>query len=139
MRFGATMSTEAERQASNVSPPIQSDTVGIGVTILAATTTAAEDDIPDALFNRYVDFIAEGDKIWIAFSSADEGDVVDKSKAGGATFALGKDDQNGVPIANGARLSVRLNAKEHARVTWQADSTNSKLIVYPTSPASRTY
>jgi hypothetical protein len=126
------MSTEAERQACNVTPPEQNATEGVGVTILAATTTAANAAIPKTLFHRYVDFIAEGDKIWIGFGPVGTLNV-DKTRAGGATFAAGAHVQNGEPIASGQRISVRLDSKRHAQVSWQADSTNSKLIVRPSS------
>lgn len=129
------MSDEAIRQAANVVPPVMSDVEGEGVTILTATTTAANAAIPRALFNRYVVFQAEGDKIWLSFCGSAEVENVDKSKAGGATFAAGKDDQNGVPIPDGGRLEVRLDEKLHAKVTWQANASNSKLIVYPSSQA----
>lgn len=131
------MSTEADRQATNVTPPQQSDTPGVGVTILAATTTAANATLPDAFMHRYVDFVAEGDKIWVTFSGPAETDDVDKSLSGGSTFAAGTNDQNGVPIPDGQRLSVRLDPTTSARVSWQANAANSKLIVYPSSQASR--
>lgn len=127
------MPTETERQAINVIAPKQSDTPGEGVTILAATTTAAAALIPDNLFGRYVYLIAEGDKIWVNFGPAASPDV-DKSKAGGATFTAGTDDQNGITIPDGGRVAVRLSKTEHTYIKWQADASNSKLIVYPTTP-----
>lgn len=128
------MTTEAERQFANQVAPTQSAVEGEGVTILAATTSAANAAIPKVLFNRYVTFRAKGDEIWVAFGPAGSANV-DKSKAGGATFALGKDIANGVPIADGASLRVRIDPKLHAQITWQANASASKLIVYPSSEA----
>lgn len=128
-------SSEAERQYANNAPASQSDTEGEGVTILVATTTAANATVPANLFHRYVDLYAKGDEIWLAFGP--EGSAkVDKSKAGGATFALGIDDQNGVPLADGQRIRVRLDPVKHAVLSWQANASNSKLIVSPSSQAS---
>lgn len=130
------MPSEAERQAVNVVPPTQSNSAGTGVTILAATTTAANAVIPSALYHRYVDFVAEGDKIWVAFG-ANGSPNVDKSKAGGSTFSAGTNYQNGVPIASGQKISIRLDPTLHYQLSWQADSANSKLIVYPSSTIGR--
>jgi hypothetical protein len=127
------MSTETERQAINVIAPKQSDTPGEGVTILAATTTADAAAIPDNLFGRYVYLAAEGDKIWVNFGPAESPDI-SKAAAGGATFAAGTDTDNAITIPNGSRISVRLSKGQHDWIKWQADATNSKLIVYPTTP-----
>lgn len=127
------MPTETERQVVNVIAPTQSNTAGVGVTILAATTSAANAAIPDNLFNRYVYLAAEGDKIWVTFGPAASPDV-DKSNAGGASFTAGTVDDNGITIPNGTRVPVRLTKGQHDFIKWQADSTNSKLIVYPTTP-----
>lgn len=124
--------SEAERQAVNVIPPTQSATPGTGVTILAATTTAANATIPSALFHRYVDFIAEGDKIWVGFGDADA-PAVDKSAAGGATFTAGTAAANGEPIPDGGRISVRLDPQLHAKLSFQSNAGNAKLIVRPSS------
>jgi hypothetical protein len=132
--LGAAMTTEAERQFANQTAPTQSDTEGVGVTILTATTTAANAALPPVLYNRYVTFLAKGDEIWLTFGPAGSANV-DKSKAGGATFALGKDDQNGVPLANGESMRVRIDPTLNEQVSWQANAANSKLIVYPSSQA----
>lgn len=129
------MSSEADRQAHNVSPPTQSDTAGDGVTILTATTTAANSAIPEGLYYRYVDLVAKGDEIWVTLGLGAAN--VDKSKAGGATFTAGTDDQNGVPIPDGEHLRVRIDPSVHTHLSWQANAANSKLIVYPSSPKSR--
>lgn len=129
--------TEAHRQLTNPSPPTASATPGIGVTILVATTTAANAVVPSKLFHRYVDLVAKGDEIWVSLGAAAALNV-DKSKAGGATFALGTNVQNGVPIADGQRLRVRLDPTLHAQISWQANAANSKLLVYPTSQGQST-
>lgn len=126
------MGPAAERQYVNNCPATASNTAGTGVTILASTTTAASAAIPDALFDRYVDFQAVGDDIWVSFGPSDMA-VVDKSKAGGATFAAGTDDQNGEVIKNGTRLRLRLDRTLHAKVSWQSDAGAAKLIVRPSS------
>jgi len=130
------MSSEAERQAVNVTPASASDTPGTGRTILAATTSAANTTIPDALFHRYVDIRAKGDEIWVALGPSTMANV-DKTKAGGATFAAGTDDQNGRPMADGEIWSVRLDPALHATISWQANATNSKLIVEPSSQPAK--
>jgi hypothetical protein len=132
------MPSEAERQAFNISPPEASNTAGEGVTILAATTSAAAAAIPEAYAHRYVYLQAEGDKIWIAFGPAASPDI-DKSNAGGSTFAAGTVNDNAVPIPNGIRIPVRLHPTRHAYIKWQADSTAAKLIVWPTTPASTSH
>jgi hypothetical protein len=130
------MASEAERQVVNITPPEQSDTPGEGVTILAATTTAASAAIPAGFAYRYVYIQAEGDKIWVAFGAAASPDV-DRSAAGGADFTAGTDETHGVPIPNGNRIPVRIDPKRHAYLKWQADSTASKLVIYPTTPGAR--
>jgi hypothetical protein len=127
------MPSSAERQVVNIVPPEQSNTAGVGVTILAATTTAASAAIPEAFGHRYVYLQAEGDKIWVSFGAAASPDI-DKTNSGGATFAAGTVNDNAVPIPNGSRIPVRLHPTRHAYLKWQADATNSKLIVYPTTP-----
>lgn len=127
------MPSESERQAFNVVPPEASATPGVGVTILAATTTAAATAVPAALAHRWVYLLAVGDRIWVTFAAAAATDV-DKSKAGGATFAAGTHAANGMPIAAGERVAVRLDPVRHAYIKWQADTTNSKLIVWPATP-----
>lgn len=127
------MPSEAERQAYNVIAPRQSNTAATGVTILAATVTAANTTVPAELFDRYVYIQAEGDKIWHCFGPTGSPNV-DKTKGGGATFDAGTNYQNAVPIPNGQRVAVRLNKTEHAQISWQADASNSKLIIWPTTP-----
>jgi hypothetical protein len=124
----------AERQIINVIPPTGSNTAGVGVTILAATTTAAAAAVPEALFNRYVYLAAEGDKIWVTFGPAASPDV-DKTNAGGATFAAGTVNDNGITLPDGAKIAVRLSKGQHDYIKWQANAANSKLIVWPTTPA----
>ncbi len=126
------MGPAAERQFHNYTPASASNTPGVGTTILASSTTAATASVPDALFDRFVDFIAHGDDIWIAFGPSTMSDV-DKSKAGGATFTAGTDDQNGEVLKNGTRLRMRLDRTLHAKVSWQSDSGAAKLIVRPSS------
>lgn len=127
------MPSSADRQVVNISPPVASATLGEGIAILAATTTAASSAIPTAWHHRYVYLQAVGDMIWVAFAAEASPDI-DKSNSGGATVTAGTVNDNAVPIPNGQRIPVRLDANLHAFIKWQADSTNSKLIVYPTSP-----
>lgn len=127
------MSSETERQVVNVIPPTQSNTAGTGVTILAATTTAANAAVPEALLGRYVYLQPQGDAIWYTFGAA-AAPAVDKSKAGGTTFVAGTDSQNGVLIPDGQRVHLRLTKGQHDYIKWQANASNSKLIVYPATP-----
>ena len=46
------MPSSSERQFTNITPPEQSNTAGTGVTILAATTTAAATALPEDLGHR---------------------------------------------------------------------------------------
>lgn len=125
--------TETQRQVTNVIAPKQSATPGIGVTILAATTAAASASVPEALLGSYVYLIAEGDKIWVSFDST-SATSIDKTKTGGATFVLGTDASNAIPIPDQTRIPVRLWKGQHDVIKWQSDSKNAKLIVYPTTP-----
>lgn len=127
------MPSEAERQVVNIIPPEQSNTAGVGVTILAATTSAANAALPDAYAHRYIYLQAEGDKIWVAFGSAAAPDV-DKSKTGDTTFAAGTNYQNGIVIPDGSRIPVRIDPTRHAYIKWQANAASSRLYVYPATP-----
>lgn len=131
------MSTETERQVTNIIAPKQSATPGEGVTILAATTSPASTPIPDKLFGTYVYLQAEGDKIWVNFAPSAADAAISKAAAGGASFAAGTAVANAVPIPNGARIAVRLTKGQHDNIRWQADAISSKLIVYPTTPSAR--
>ncbi|HET9045086.1 MAG TPA: hypothetical protein VFN70_18150 [Burkholderiales bacterium] len=123
-----------ERQALNVIAPKQSNTPGEGVTFLAATTTAANTAVPEKLFDRYVYLGAEGDTIWVSFGP-NASPAIDKSKAGGATFDAGTSDQNAITIPAGGRIPVRLRKGQHDYIKWQANAANSRLTIYPTTPA----
>jgi len=131
------MSDEGQRQYFNPIPPFESTTPGVGVTYLAATTSAAKSEdlttLP-RLYECYLELIASGDKIWVTTSSDGVTDV-DKSATGGATFAGGTAAKNGIPIGNGQVLVVRLS-KDVKFLHWQADATNSTLIVRPASQQS---
>lgn len=130
------MSDEGQRQYFNPIPPFESTTPGQGVTYLAATTSAAKENISGyaRLYGCYLELIASGDKIWVTTSSDGSVDV-DKTATGGATFALGTAAKNGIPIGNGSVLVVKLD-KDQKWLHWQADSTNSILIVRPASQQS---
>lgn len=126
------MAHEADRQATIVVPPTQSNTAGEGVTYLTATTTAANATVPDRLFSRRVRLQAHGDKIFVGFGASG---AVNVAKAGtsGTTFDAGTVDDNGVPIPDGEHIDVRLDPTAHAQISWQANASNSTLIVYPVS------
>lgn len=128
------MSEEGQRQYFNPIPPFESTTPGLGVTYLAATTAAAKDVVPSRLFGCYVELIASGDKIWVTTSSDGATDV-DKSAAGSSTFTAGTAAKNGIPIGNGSVLVVKLD-KDQKYLHWQADSSNSILIVRAASQQS---
>lgn len=123
------MSDEGTRQYFNVIPPVASTTPGVGVTYLAATTSAAKEDISSygRLHGCLLELIASGDKIWI--TTSDDGAVaIDKSAAGATTFADGTAKKNGIPIGDGQVLLIRLDITQKY-LHWQADSTTAVLIV----------
>lgn len=126
------MPSAAERQAFNVVGPTQSNTAGEGVTILAATTSAANTAIPESFYGRYVYLVAKGDLIFVNFGAAASPDI-DKTNTGGSTFAAGTSASNAIPIPDGTRLAVRLNRREHAYIKWQANASSSYLYIYPTT------
>jgi hypothetical protein len=130
------MAFEAERQAANVVAPEQSATAGEGVTILAATTSAASAALPAALFNRYIYLQAVGDDIWVNFDSDAVTDI-SKAGAGASTFAAGTVAANAMLIKNGERFAVRPSKARHAYIKWQANATSSKLLVWPTTQKGR--
>jgi len=122
------MSHEAERQAHIIIPPTQSNTVGTGVAYLAATTTAANTTVPDSYFHRRVRLQANGDKIFVGFGPTGAVNVA-KGGSGGSTFDAGTIDDNGVPIPDGSYIDVRLDPAIHQQISWQANASNSILIV----------
>ncbi len=128
------MTTEAERQAANPSPPTQSTTPGQGVTHLATSTVAAAYDLtsyPDFI-NRRVEILAATGKIWISFG-ASALPAIDKGASAGATLAAGTAAANPYPIANGSSLTVRLDRTKQRYLHVQADASTPTLIIRPAS------
>jgi hypothetical protein len=126
------MSHEADRQVDNAVPPRQSTTPGEGVTLLATSTTAAAFDLSayDGFFNKPLLLTAGATAIWVSFGAAAT-PVIDKSYAGGATIAAGTKAENGVKIAAGASLRVRLSRSLHKFMHVQADSSTPVLEIRP--------
>ena len=126
--------TEADRQATNPYPPTQSATPGEGITLLTTSTTAVAHDMGayDGMFQRYVDFSAGAQAIWIAFGAAAT-PVIDKSNAGAATLAGGTETDNAIKIAVGATVTFRLHPINHRYLHVQADSATPILTIRPSS------
>lgn len=126
------MAHEASRQADIIVPPTQSNTAGIGVTYLAATTTAANAVVPDRLFHRRVRLKAQGDRIYVGFGPAGAVNVA-KGGTGNSTFSTGTIDDNGLRLEDGEWIDVRLDPDAHPQISWQANAANSVLVVFPVS------
>ncbi len=128
------MTTEAERQAANPTPPTQSTTPGEGVTWLATSTVATAHDLSayPGLFNRRVELLAATGKIWISFGEAAT-PVIDKASVAGSTLAAGTLAAAPYPIANGSSLTVRLDRTKQRYMHVQADASTPTLIIRPAS------
>lgn len=131
------MSEEAIRQFYSRVPPQAGTTPGLGVTWIAATTTAAVYDLqtfPD-MFGKMLDLYADGGKIWFFFSS-DGVPVISKTTTPGVTIAAGTVATAPVPIqAANTGFRVRLNHLNHRFLHVQADTGTPTLIITPSSQA----
>lgn len=128
------MSDEAQRQFFYPTLPTQSTTPGIGVTMLATSTSAAVFDLNDYphMFGKFLDFYAEGGKIWIS-SSADGTPDISKSTTPGASIAAGTVEAACVPIASGNCATALLTRTKNRYLHVQADSGTPTLIITPSS------
>lgn len=130
------MSEEGQRQYFNPVPPMASTTPGLGVTWIAATTTAAVYDLNaySDMFGKMIDMYADQGKIWFFFSS-DGVPVINKASTPGTTIALGTQAAAPVPIAAGGVATVRLTRMNHRYLHVQADTGTPTLILTPSSQA----
>ncbi len=131
------MSTQAERQASDVTPPTSGDiTAADWILALSTSGTAAYVDFSayDSAFDRYVDVRADGGVIYVAASKVTT--AIDRT-ATGATIL----DADGVakcwPIADGETVSMRLT-KLTPYLHYQAASGTPTLRVRSSSGRSVT-
>lgn len=126
------MHDASERQFHNTTPAQQSTTPGVGVTMLATSTTAAAFAVPEGWYDRYLTLTAGSAPVWYAFGPAAT-PVIDKNYAGGASVTAGTLAANAEYIASRGAIDVRLDRKIHKFLHVQADSGTPTLSIRPSS------
>lgn len=128
------MTTEAERQAANVTPPMASATPAEGVTALATSTTSATFDLDSypEFFGRYVDLKADGGKIYVVFDNDSTGSINESTT--GASISAATTEATCWPITDGETLSVRLEKTTHRYLHVKAASGTPTLRIRTSSP-----
>lgn len=128
------MSNAADRQYHNDVGPFASTTPGLGVTVLATSTVAANKQLSTYkyFYDKFLTITAGGDAVWISFSS-DGTPTIDKSYAGGSTIAAGTKAENAIKLAAGASIRVKLDKRLHKYIHFQADANTPTLTIRPSS------
>lgn len=128
------MSDEAQRQFFNKMPPTESNTVGVGVTFLATSVTAAKLDLSGnpGLFDRNLELTAHTGTIWVSFSSDGVTDI-SKAFTPGSTLAGGTNKQAPMPIYANTTVVVRLDTIAQRWLHFQAEAATPTLIIVPRS------
>lgn len=132
------MSGSPERQDIDVTPPFASDTPGEGVTCITADTQsrAYEMDPFGGFYGRYLDFKADGGKLYFTFSN-DPSVLIDETLAGTAGDALaittGTKKQVPWPLENGETRAFRLQKGRHRYLHVKAATGTVKLRFFPSS------
>lgn len=133
------MSSSAERRAAIPLPPTQSTTVGLGITRLASSTTAAKVALSayPNLYGKRLTFLNEDatNSLYISFSSDGATDVSTGATAG-ATLAAGTTADQGFKLAPLAKVEWVLNATDHVYLHWDATAGTPVLCIYPSSPGA---
>lgn len=134
------MST-AQVQDAYVTPPVASATPGVGVTCLATDTTSRTYDL-DAFagfYGPYVDFVADGGKIYFVLDEDATG-AINESVAGaaGAATAIADGTTEAVPwpLNDGQVLPCILVKGKHRYLHVKAASGTPKLRIRASSPPS---
>lgn len=128
-----------EQQAMCVTPPTAGATPGAGVTCIGTDTTSRTYDLSayTGLFGRYVDFKADGGKVYILLDGDSTGNIDEtvKGTAGAATApADGTTEAVPWPIADGETLSCRLSETAHRYLHVKGASGTAYLRIRPSSP-----
>lgn len=133
-----------EAQALCVTPPEPGTTVGAGITCIATDTTSRTYDLAGAnldsapgLYGRYVDFRADGGKIYIALDNDSTG-AIDETVQGTAGVATAPADGTTEavpwPLTDGETLSVQMNPTLHRYLHVKGASGTARLRIRPSSP-----
>jgi hypothetical protein len=120
----------SEKLATYVTPPEASATVGKGITVLATSTASASTDLAPAtnpgLFNRYVDVVADGGKIYVCFDE-DSTHAINEATTGTTEATCW-------PLADGVPQSFVLDPTRHRYMHYKAASGTPTLRIRPSSP-----
>lgn len=121
----------------NLRPPTSGTVAGTGVTRLATSTTAASVDLTasGSLFGKHLRLVNEDvtNSVWVSFGTAAVAPI-NSATAGGATMALGTVAANGLRLAPGASLEVRLSKALHPYLYTQASAGTPVLCIFPVAP-----
>lgn len=132
------MSTAAERQDANVSPPTASATPGVGVTCVqvpSASTLVLDLDAYPGFFDRYLDFAADGGKVYVTFDDTSTGNI--DTAAYGATLVAGTQKTHPWPIQDGEVRAYRLDKGAHRYLKARASTGTPLLRITPSSQTGR--
>lgn len=133
------MSNYEQNQAAVVTPPTAGATPGAGITCIATDTTSRTYDLQayTALFGRFVDFKADGGKVYFLLDNDSTGGL-DQTVAGvaGVTTAVADGTTEAVPwpLADGETLSCMLSPTAHRYLHVKASSGTPQLRIRPSSP-----
>lgn len=120
--------------AAHVTAPEASATVGRGITVIATSTASAQTDLAPAtnpgLFNRYVDIVADGGKIYVSFDD-DTGHALNEATTGTTEATCW-------PLADGVPQSFILDPVKHRYLNHKAASGTPTLRIRPSSPKAIT-
>lgn len=128
------MSTEAERQANNVTPPQASATPAVGTTAIATSTSSASIDFNSypQFYGRWVALQADGGKIYVTFDD-DSTHAINEATTG-TTLADGTTEAIPWAIPDGTTLNVRLERTTHRYLHHKAASGTPTLRIRTTTP-----
>lgn len=132
-------SSRPEVQALTVTPPTAGTTVGLHVSCIATSTTSATYDMQSHtnFFNRYVDFKADGGKIYFSLDNDSTGSI-DETVAGtaGAATAPADGTTEAVPwfLADGETTSFIPTPTKHRYLHVKAATGTPKLRFRASSP-----
>ncbi len=132
------MSSVPQQQAMCVTPPTAGATPGDGVTCITTDTTSRTYDLQafTGLYGRYVDFRADGAKVYILLDGDSTGSI-DQTVAGAAASATAPADGTTEavpwPLTDGETLSCRLSPTAH-RYLHVKGASAGQLRIRPSSP-----
>jgi hypothetical protein len=119
-----------EKLAAYVTPPMAGAVVGENITVLATSTASASTDLGPTtnpgLFNRFVDVVADGGKIYVVFDN-DSTHAIDETTTGTTEATCW-------PLADGVPQSFVLDPTRHRYIHYKAASGTPTLRIRPSSP-----